>query len=443
MILAKRHDLLDSLDARLYAATQAAFRHVEIDAGKLAFDPSDENGTRPSLPRIYRVLDEKGHVLAEALRRRPVPWPPASAGGANPSWTTVRVAEGTTWRIATWVERLEVDAGIAAPANPRGERAFKATVQAAESLSWVRHEQGELVSLLAFLSLAAFLVAGGGSFLLAGRALRPIRRITAALERVSETRLDQRVDPSDFDVELPPLIEQLNEALERLEKGFERERQFTADASHELRTPVTVLLNSIEVLLRRPRTERELAEAHGENWRTARSLQEIIEGLLLLARMDTGKAGPVKASLGLAAVVEDVFSSARAEARAKGVRLESGIAPDFRVAADAAQLRLVLSNLVDNAIRYNRPNGLVKVSARAESAGVIIEVRDTGIGIPAADLEKVFERFYRVDPARAEATGGSGLGLSIVRRIIEAHGGSVRAASGPEGSVFTIVLPAG
>ena len=132
---------------------------------------------------------------------------------------------------------------------------------------------------------------------MAGRALRPIRRVNTALEAVSETNLDQRLDPSSFDVELHPLITQLNATLDRLENGFQRERQFTADASHELRTPLAALLNSIEVLLRRPRTDAELIEAHRDNERTARSMQAVVEGLLLLARMDAGKAEPAKESV--------------------------------------------------------------------------------------------------------------------------------------------------
>jgi heavy metal sensor kinase len=287
----------------------------------------------------------------------------------------------------------------------------------------------------------AFLIAGGGSFLLAGRALRPIRRVNAALDAVSETSLDQRLDPSSFDLELHPLITRLNAALDRLEKGFQRERQFTADASHELRTPLAALLSSIEVLLRRPRTDAELIEAHRDNERTARSMQAVVEDLLLLARMDAGKAEPAKESVAPAALVEDIFDAVGPEADAKNIRLVHSIDPALRVQGDPAQLRLALHDLIDNAVRYNRPGGRVSVEARRTGGAAAIAVRDTGVGIPRDHLPRIFERFYRVDPSRAEATGGCGLGLSIVRKIIDGHGGRVDVSSGPEGTVFTVLLP--
>ncbi len=438
---AQRHALMHALDGRLFAATQAAARYLEIESGQPVFDPARENSARPPLPRVFRIMDEKGNILGQSPGPISFSWPTAKAGDPNPRRTTIRPDRGVNWRISTWTERLETDAGNSAKARPEGEASIGIVVQCAESLAFSAKELRELSSLLALVSLAAILIAGGGSYMLAGKALRPIRRVTAALETVSETNLDQRLDPSSFDVELHPLITRLNAALDRLEKGFQRERQFTADASHELRTPLAALLSAIEVLLRRPRPEAELIEAHRDNEKTARSMQAVVEGLLLLARMDAGKAAPARESVAPAALVEDVFSSIGIETAAKSVRLVQIIDPAFRVQADPAQLRLALLNLIDNAVRYNRPGGHVSVEAGRTGGDAVIEIRDTGIGIPRENQPRVFERFYRVDPSRAEATGGCGLGLSIVRKIIEGHGGRVSVSSGPEGSVFTIVLP--
>jgi heavy metal sensor kinase len=438
---AKRQILFGALDSRLFAATQAASRHLEVESGRPVFDPAEESGARPPLPKVFRIVDEKGNILGQSAEPIPFSWPAAAAGARNPERTTLRPDRGVTWRISTWTERLETDAGNAAKARPEAEASIGIVVQCAESLAFSAKELRELASLLALVSLAAFLIAGGGSYLLAGRALRPIRRIDAALEEVSETNLDRRLDPVSFDVELHPLIDRLNAALERLEKGFQRERQFTADASHELRTPLTALLSSIEVLLRRPRTEAALIEAHRDNEKTARSMQAVIEGLLLLARMDAGKDNPAKESVSPAAMVGNIFTSIGALAAAKTVTLGHSISPSLRVQADPAQLRLALLNLIDNAVRYNRPGGKVSVDARPAAESTAIEVRDSGLGILRDQMPRIFERFYRVDPSRAETTGGSGLGLSIVRKIIEGHGGRVDVSSGPEGSVFTIVLP--
>ena len=438
---AKRHALFDVMDGRLYAETLAVSRHLETDGARLSFDPSEENGARPPLPSVFRVVGDEGTILAQAPSADAVPWPALRPGGKNPQWRTARAGRGRHWRVATWQGRLDTNEESAGKSKPAGEASLAIVVQCAESLVATAQELRELTSLLGVVSLMTFLIAGVGSFVLAGRALRPIRRVNAALEAVSETSLDQRLDPSSFDMELHPLITQLNAALDRLEKGFQRERQFTADASHELRTPLAALLNSIEVLLRRPRTEAELIEAHCDNHRTARSMQAGVEGLLLLARMDAGRAHPAKEAINVGALVEDIFAALDPQARAKGVRLVRDVEPSVQVHADPSQLRLALHNLVDNAVRYNRPDGRVTVEVRKTEGTAVIEIRDTGPGISAEHLAHIFERFYRVDPSRAEATGGIGLGLSIVLKIVEGHGGRVSVSSSPDGSVFTIVLP--
>ncbi len=438
---AKRHALFEVMDGRLYAETLAVSRHLEIEGARLFFDPSEENGAHPPLPPVFRIVGENGAILAEAPSAGAVPWPAPRPGGKNPQWRTARAGHGRHWRVATWKGRSEANEERAGKSQAAGEASLGFVVQCAEPLAAAVEELRELVSLLAAVSLMAFLIAGGGSFLLAGRALRPIRRVNAALDAVSETSLDQRLDPSSFDLELHPLISRLNAALDRLEKGFQRERQFTADASHELRTPLAALLSSIEVLLRRPRTDAELIEAHRDNERTARSMQAVVEDLLLLARMDAGKAEPAKESVAPAALVEDIFDAVGPEADAKNIRLVHSIDPSLRVQGDPAQLRLALHDLIDNAVRYNRPGGRVSVEARRTGGAAAIAVRDTGVGIPRDHLPRIFERFYRVDPSRAEATGGCGLGLSIVRKIIDGHGGRVDVSSGSEGTVFTVLLP--
>jgi heavy metal sensor kinase len=441
IFIAKRNALLDVLDVRLFAESQSVALRLEIAGGKPAFDPAEDNGARPAISSLFRIADENGKIVFQSPRSSELPWPSVPKKEATLKRTTVHSAGGKVWRTATWVDRIEIDKESGEKNANRPDATIAVTIQCAESLAKTSEELRELASLLAVLSLAAFLIAGGGSFFLAGRALRPIRRINKALAGVSETQLDRRIDPEGFDMELHPLIEQLNAALDRLEKGFQRERQFTADASHELRTPVAAILNSIEVLLRRPRGDQELIEAHRDNWRTARSMQAVIEDLLFLARMDAGKAHPAKEEVPLAPFVENLFSVIRPEAEAGKVRLERDIDPKLLVLADPSQMRLALSNLIDNAVRYNRPNGSVTVAARSAYGGTAIEVKDTGIGIPAEHLPRIFERFYRADPSRTEATGGSGLGLSIVRKIVEAHGGRVTATSGPEGSVITVLLP--
>ncbi|MCX6569496.1 MAG: ATP-binding protein, partial [Candidatus Aminicenantes bacterium] len=238
-----------------------------------------------------------------------------------------------------------------------------------------------------------------------------------------------------------PLIGQLNAALDRLEGAFRRERQFTADVSHELRTPVAGILSTIEVLLRKDRSGRELREAHEDNLEIARTMESMIERLLLLARMDAGKASPARRSTSLAALVSEVLAAAGPEARKRDIRLSHDVDAALRAEIDPDQMKIVLGNLVDNAVRYNRSGGGVTVRSRRSPEGLVVEVGDSGMGIPADQLPLIFDRFHRVDPSRSEGTGGCGLGLSIARKMVEAHGGRISASSGPSGSVFSIILP--
>ncbi len=309
------------------------------------------------------------------------------------------------WRVVTLSARVADEQDGATENEPGEKQTVLVTVQCATPLGPISHELRELASQLAVLALAAFLIAGGGSFILAGRALRPIRRINEALANVSETRLDERLDPGPFDKELHPLIGQLNSALDRLNKAFRRERQFTADVSHELRTPVAGILSTIEVLLRKERSEIELREAHQDNLEIARTMESMIERLLLLARMDAGKAAPARRSTSLAALVSEVLAAAGPEARKRNIQLSHDVDAALRADIDPEQMKIVLGNLVDNAVRYNRPDGSVTVRARRSPEGLVVEVRDSGIGIPADQLPLVFDRFHRVDPSRVRRDG--------------------------------------
>jgi heavy metal sensor kinase len=439
--LAKGRALLSVMDGRLATGVQAIASHVEFDKRLLVFEPAEDYDIQRELPQAYRIVAPDGRVIAQTMPGSSPGWPTRSPEEGRPVWTESGTKKDGRWRVVTSSLSVTDEPDGAEGESPGGDLIAVVTIQCAEPLGPVSRELRESASQLAVLALAALLIAGGGSFLLAGRALRPIRRINEALANVSETRLDERLDPGPFDKELHPLIGQLNAALDRLNKAFRRERQFTADVSHELRTPVAGILSTIEVLLRKERSEIELKEAHEDNLEIARSMQSMIERLLLLARMDAGKASPARRLISLAALVSEVLAAAEPEARKRNIRLSQDVDAALRADIDSDQIRIALGNLVDNAVRYNRPDGSVTVGARRSPEGLVVEVRDSGMGIPADQLPLVFDRFHRVDPSRSEETGGCGLGLSIARKIVEAHGGRILASSGPSGSVFSIVLP--
>jgi signal transduction histidine kinase len=268
-----------------------------------------------------------------------------------------------------------------------------------------------------------------------GHALRPVTAIRAGLAAVTASELDRRVpDPGGAD-EIARLARTVNDTLDRLERADARQRQFTADASHELRNPLAAVRSRLEVALAMDRPDREsVAAALADTER----LQRIAADLLLLARLDGGPAPrgePVDLAL-LAA--EDL---ARRGGARVALRLDApGPVP---AAGDPARLERALANLVDNAVRYARTEVVVRAGAAADGRAVL-EVADDGPGIPEADRDRVFERFVRLDADRGRAGGGTGLGLAIAREIARAHGGDVRALAGAAdapGARLELALP--
>jgi heavy metal sensor kinase len=273
------------------------------------------------------------------------------------------------------------------------------------------------------------------------RILNPVAAISATASAISATNLSGRIDEGTVDRELAGLAGVLNAMFDRLEAAFERQARFTADASHELRTPLAILRGSAELALARPRSAAEYQETVAACLRAAERMTRLVEGLLTLARADAGKLDLQQEAVDLRAVVEEQVDLVAPLARGKGVSLTANLAP-AKVRGDPLRLGQVVTNLLTNAVQYNRAGGAVAVRLRVAGAAVTLSVADTGCGIPAEDRPHVFERFYRVDKARSRASGGHGLGLAICRSVVEAHGGSIGFETEPgQGSTFWVHLP--
>jgi two-component system OmpR family sensor kinase len=293
-----------------------------------------------------------------------------------------------------------------------------------------------------------------GGWFVASRALAPIKRISRAAHAMSAGDLNARIAVERTESELETVASTLNDAFDRLRLAVEQERRFTADASHELRTPISVLRAESEWALNRDRTPQQYKDALAVCRRAALRMQDTVERMLALVRAEAIEVRE-PAPVDINAVIAGVLEWLSPMAQERGVRLSADTGA-LIVSGDAEQLREALNNVVANAILYNKPEGSVTISTR-QSAGIArIEVVDTGIGIPAAAIPHVFDRFFRVDKARAREghalaaavglgaapAGGSGLGLSIARAIFVAHGGDITCASEPGmGSVFVISLP--
>jgi heavy metal sensor kinase len=278
--------------------------------------------------------------------------------------------------------------------------------------------------------------------MLARRALRPVDRMTETARRISAEHLTGRLDETGAGDELDRLAQTLNEMLGRLDAAFKEMRQFTADASHELQTPLTILKGEMEVALRSPRSPEEYQRILKSGLEEIDRIARLVEGLLLLARADAGVLRMDRQAVDLAQLIEEVHGQARILAEAHSVDLRLGPVGPVSVQGDYAHLRRLLLNLVDNGIKYTPPSGHVTISLQSSGGWASIRIEDTGIGISPEDQTRIFQRFYRSAEARSSGEGGAGLGLCIARSIAEAHRGRIEVESIPgRGSTFTVLLP--
>ena len=281
-----------------------------------------------------------------------------------------------------------------------------------------------------------------GGWWLSSRAVRPIQAMSETVGSISATNLSQRVDLENVDSELAELAGLLNGMLQRLESAFERQVQFTADASHELRTPLSVILTKVDLTLMRERSASDYRDALETTGRAARRMKSLTDGLLALARCDSGKMPSPNQSVKFHQLIDETTAMLRSLAQSRGVTLGLDLEAVTIQGADPDRLGQVVTNLVTNAIIYNREEGEVSITLTSENGNAILTIADTGVGIPEADLTRVFERFYRVDKARNRDTGGSGLGLAIVKSIVETHNGTIEVSSElGEGTKFVVSLP--
>ncbi|MFN2322510.1 MAG: sensor histidine kinase [Trueperaceae bacterium] len=297
----------------------------------------------------------------------------------------------------------------------------------------------QLATDLGLIVLVAFLTFALGVWLLSRRVLAPVQRVTQAAARVSGTDLARRVPVPRSEDEMRALALSINHMLDRLQESFETQRRFTADASHELRTPVTAIVGHARYLLRRTRPSPEQIDSLTVIQREAERMGKLVNDLLELARADAGFQVH-REPMNLVEVLEAVRDGLAPVAGATAVVVDCAV-PLLEVEGDPARLKQVALNLVQNAIDAGAKR--VTLHLERDGANAVLEVLDDGPGIPSEALPHLFERFYRVDGARSTRGNGSGLGLAIVRWIVQMHDGTVDVRSRVgEGTVFTVTLPA-
>ena len=294
--------------------------------------------------------------------------------------------------------------------------------------------------LLCAVGAGVLFVALAGGWILTTRALRPIRDISKAATQISAGDLSQRINAADTDSELGQLANLLNSTFARLEAAFAQQKQFTADAAHELRTPLAVIISETQTALNRPRTAEEYRETVEACLETAQRMRALTSSLLELARFDAGQEKIHKQPFDLAETARQCVSDTEKLAAERNVKILSDFNPT-PATGDAARIAQVINNLLTNAIHYNRHGGEVRIKTEVQNGHAMLTVKDTGVGISPEALPHIFTRFYRADASRTGGSGHSGLGLAISKAIIDAHGGAISVVSAVgEGTTFTVRL---
>jgi len=371
-----------------------------------------------------QVLDASGAPMTPPGQVMPLP-PQAVNPDVTRVTRTIAGADGKEWRVTLWRRTAKQHQYVIAVGAPLDET--------------LRQWRILLRACLIGIPLALVLAIAGGLWL--GRhGLRPLTTMAGEAKAITTETLDARLTVPSAATELEQFATSFNRVLDRLGTALATQRRFMADASHELRTPVSIMRTAADVTLSRPvREEEDYREALATVSQQTSRLTRLVDDMLVLARADGGGYPVTMAPVDLTALVQECIRELSGKADDKAIAIASELEP-IALKGDEALLRRMFSNLLGNALAYTPRGGAVTVRLARTDDGVVLQVADTGPGIAPEDRERVFERFVRLDAART--TGGAGLGLAIARWVAEAHGGGIRIlSSGPGGSVFAATLP--
>ena len=428
----------DQLDAALLALAENESGMLAASAaGPVRIHEVPPGPAPPSferLDRLVQITDADGQVLARSanLGAARLPTPPA---------LLARLAQGevvfeTLTRYGSEPTRM-----VSLPVPDRGPGLPRA-IQVAGSLDDVNHVVRTASELFVGTGVVLLLAVGTAGALLTQRAFGAIDDVVAQARRIDESNLEARLPHPGAQDEIGRLIGTLNDMLARIAHSFEAQRRFTADASHELRSPLSRLRTELEITLRRPREPGEYVDALRSCLDEVERLTLLVEELLALARLDAGQERGIVEAVALDVVVEEAIQRLAGPIRERGLRIDAaGTSAGASMVASSAA-RVVLVNLLDNAIKFSPPGGRIRVRLAAEGADAVVRVSDEGPGIEATELPYLFDRFYRGQAARAGSAPGFGLGLALSRAIVEAHGGRIEVENAVQGgATFALRLP--
>lgn len=384
--------------------------------------------------RYVQMLDPRGQHDPRLPPRstQKLPFSPQAQANVRRGLPTFETIDG----VVDYPVRL-----LTMPVHDNANRLIN-VVQVGLSLKNSYETRRHFVRILALVFPIALLLAAGGGWLLAHRVLAPVDQMTTAAQRIGAERLAERLEETGTGDELDRLATTLNAMLSRLDDAFRQIRQFSADASHELQTPLTILKGELEVALRSPRSPEAYQHILESALEEIDRIAVLVDGLMLLARADAGVLRMDHQPVELHQLIHEVYGHTKVLADTQSVTLSLGTLEPVVIQGDYERLRRLLLNLIDNGIKYTPAGGQVTLALRRCDKWVFLDVTDTGIGLFPAEQDRIFQRFYRTDSARNQGASGSGLGLCIAYSIATAHGGTIDLESTPgQGSTFTVRLP--
>jgi signal transduction histidine kinase len=426
-------------DARLLGDATAIAGMAEDEAGAAEFEyaslPEFEGVARPA---YFQAWLDDGRVLARSLSLGAGDLPRAGPTRPGPTYFDAPLPDGRAGRAVELRQPLRVDPPVDA-AGVRRVPFQSVSVVVARSTEELWATSAELRWCIGLLLAVALPLAALITGVAVARSLRSTRALAAEIATLGPERLELGIARAYLPTELVPIADKLEELLSRVARSIEREKRFTADVSHELRTPLAALRTMLEVTASRERPVEEYRRMTVEASAVIDQMQSLCETLLALARHDGGAKVGRETVVALRPLVDDSWLSHAPAARARGLVFRNVLPADAICRTDAEHLRLILSNLLSNAVRYTERGGVVTVGPSGPGGAVVLEVRDSGPPIPEAVLPHVFERFFRGDATRSEG-GHSGIGLALVRSVARTLGLDVRARNTREGEVvFEIV----
>lgn len=444
LYMSLRFQLLRTLDDGLRLSADQLLVTVENENGRLAFARGDvanvQLSSEDDLIRLVapdgRIIDQRGQTQA--------PIPRASLQGSGGLFTLTKSGSDAGQQNgdadgqhgSTGAYRL-----ISVPVPLNGRAA--AYLQVGRSLEQIDAALKALLTLLLISTPVVLVLAMAGGYWLAGRTLAPIERLRKEATAISAHTMGQRPPLSEHlpDDEVGRLARTFDDMLSRLAASFQRQRRFTADASHELRTPLSIIRGEVDVALERPRTSAMYVETLTSIRAESERMSRLVADLLLLSRRDNDQLVLQLATVDLSELLTNLVEQFTNQTNTWNMRFTADVPARLVICGDLDRLLQLFLNLLDNAVSY-APGSHVSITATVVENQAQIVVADTGPGIPPEHLPHIFDRFYRVDPARSRARGGSGLGLSIAKEIAQAHGGDIQVSSTPgAGATFVVRLP--